>query len=253
MAVIANLIIFQSQINLVYIDDAFFIYSFIHNINMNLTLTICFMLLLAWSVVEELYVSAHNKFDRLCIQRIGYKKYYQRSIIEIIKKVVVFKVVYEILLVLSILFIWKHDLNFIYNPLMAPTVIAFHQDLTLNLLAYLVCSTIGTIVFCILLFSTIDFIKNLYVFRVLAPLVALVGFVASIVISPFIYNFLIPFISNDRLLRTLISFYIPINLLEPGSLWSSLGYLNLLTTVLFFGVVIYFLMKKTYKKRELYG
>lgn len=233
-------------------NDAFFTYFYLHNVNMNISYSICFVMVFSWAIIEPYYAMASTKFDRQCIVRIGYSKFYRLCIKEIVLKSLCFRIILEVLIFLSIVLLGA-TITLSYDPTFVQHVVAFHSELLINYFLYVLFSAIGTAVLGVFMFSLIDSIKNKYVFRVIIAIILLVTVVLSAVLMPLIHGVMDNLIENDRILRTVVSFLIPLSLIEPGAMWSSYGILNLLISAIFYTGLSVIFMKTNLKRRSIYG
>ena len=151
------------------------IYFSIQNSSREIFYTIFLIILIPSLLLIYYYDDYHNKHDNLCLLRIGYKKYYLRAILQILILTFLLRIIVEIVFVLEIHFL-KSNINFTSS---VSTHAIFGDKALVNLLAYIITSSIGTGVFSCFWFSIIYFIKNKYIFRgimVLWLFVSMIGF-----------------------------------------------------------------------------
>lgn len=199
----------------------------------------------------DLFKARKSKVKHMEIERLGYKKVFIQNIKSIIISSAIFRIVCFIAMILTISVIchgFHFDLpketQFLYQDLYL-----YSNNPLISFLIYILLSTVGYSMFCLLIYIAGYFVKNEYLYRCLgvifgivgqvglAMLTALfgtngsVGFDYLVINTMFVGNLLCPNICTIGYKPPEISFYIPVIL-----------------ALIFFGWIIFKLLKYIYKK-----
>lgn len=154
----------------------------------------------------------HNKFNHLLITRMSSSLYHKKERQFNFLATFIFILMTHLLTILIIhLFFFK--ISFSINPIYMNATRQTNllsSSLFLNLIIYMVLSSIGYALFSHFLFSLQYFIKNVYLYRTLGLLVSLILYIGASVLSHTFYN------TSGSLLATLAYFLNIINILTPS-------------------------------------
>lgn len=154
----------------------------------------------------------HNKFNQFMITRMSSPLYYKKERqFNFIATFILILITHLLTLLIIHLFFFK--ISFSINPIYMN---ATRQTnllsgyLLLNLIIYMILSSIGYALFSHFLFSLQYFIKNVYLYRTLGLLVSLILYIGASVLSHTFYN------TSGNLTATLAYFLNIINILTPS-------------------------------------
>lgn len=154
----------------------------------------------------------HNKFNHFLITRMSSSLYHKKERQFNFLATFIFILMTHLLTILIIhLFFFK--ISFSINPIYMNATRQTNllsSSLLLNLIIYMILSSIGYALFSHFLFSLQYFIKNVYLYRTLGLLVSLILYIGASVLSHTFYN------TSGSLTATLAYFLNIINILTPS-------------------------------------
>lgn len=154
----------------------------------------------------------HNKFNHFMITRMSSSIYHKKE--RQFNFLATFILIFMThLLTVLIIHLFFFKISFSINPIYMNATRQTNllsSSLFLNLIIYMVLSSIGYALFSHFLFSLQCFIKNVYFYRTLGLLVSLILYIGASVLSHTFYN------TSGSLLATLAYFLNIINILTPS-------------------------------------
>ena len=154
----------------------------------------------------------HNKFNYFLITRMSSSLYHKKERqFNFLATFILILMTHLLTILIIHLFFFK--ISFSINPIYMNATRQTHllsSSLLLNLIIYMVLSSIGYALFSHFLFSLQYFIKNVYLYRTLGLLVSLILYIGASVLSHTFYN------TSGNLLATLAYFLNIINILTPS-------------------------------------
>lgn len=154
----------------------------------------------------------HNKFNHFLITRMSSSLYHKKKRqFNFLATFILILMTHLLTILIIHLFFFK--ISFSINPIhMNATrqTNLLSSSLLLNLIIYMILSSIGYALFSHFLFSLQYFITNVYLYRTLGLLVSLVLYIGASVLSHTFYN------TSGSLLATLAYFHNIINILTPS-------------------------------------
>lgn len=154
----------------------------------------------------------HNKFNHFMITRMSSSLYHKKERhFNFLATFILILMTHLLTILIIHLFFFK--ISFSINPIYMDATRQTNllsSSLFLNLIIYIILSSIGYAIFSHFLFSLQYFIKNVYLYRTLGLLVSLILYIGASVLSHTFYN------TSGRLLATLAYFLNIINILTPS-------------------------------------
>ena len=154
----------------------------------------------------------HNKFNHFLITRMSSSLYHKKERrFNFLATFILILLTHLLTILIIHLFFFKisFSINPIYMNATRQTCL-LSSSLLLNLIIYMVLSSLGYALFSHFLFSLQYFIKNVYLYRTLGLLVSLILYIGASVLSHTFYN------TSGSLLATLAYFLNIINILTPS-------------------------------------
>ena len=154
----------------------------------------------------------HNKFNHFLITRMSSSIYHKKERqFNFIATFILILITHLLTILIIHLFFFK--ISFSINPIYMNATRQTNllsSSLLLNLIIYIILSSIGYALFSHFLFSLQYFIKNVYLYRTLGLLVSLILYIGASVLSHTFYN------TSGSLIATLAYFLNIINILTPS-------------------------------------
>ena len=154
----------------------------------------------------------HNKFNHFLITRMSSSLYHKKERrFNFLATFILILITHLLTILIIHLFFFK--ISFSINPIYMNATRQTNllcSSLLLNLIIYMILSSIGYALFSNFLFSLQYFIKNVYLYRTLGLLVSLILYIGASVLSHTFYN------TSGSLLATLAYFLNIINILTPS-------------------------------------
>lgn len=154
----------------------------------------------------------HNKFNHFLITRMSSSLYHKKERqFNFLATFILILMTHLLTILIIHLFFFK--ISFSINPIYMNATRQTHllsSSVFLNLIIYMVLSSIGYALFSHFLFSLQYFIKNVYLYRTLGLLVSLILYIGASVLSHIFYN------TSGSLTATLAYFLNIINILTPS-------------------------------------
>lgn len=154
----------------------------------------------------------HNKFDQLMITRMSSSLYHKKERqFNFLATFILIFITHLLTILIIHLFFFK--ISFSINPIYMNATRQTNLlsgSLLLNLIIYIIISSMGYALFSHFLFSLQYFIKNVYLYRTLGLLISLILYIGASVLSHAFYN------TSGSLLATLAYFLNIINILTPS-------------------------------------
>lgn len=154
----------------------------------------------------------HNKFDQLMITRMSSSLYHKKERqFNFLATFILIFITHLLTILIIHLFFFK--ISFSINPIYMNATRQTNLlsgSLLLNLIIYIILSSMGYALFSHFLFSLQYFIKNVYLYRTLGLLISLILYIGASVLSYAFYN------TSGSLLATLAYFLNIINILTPS-------------------------------------
>lgn len=154
----------------------------------------------------------HNKFNHFMITRMSSSLYHKKERhFNFLATFILILMTHLLTILIIHLFFFK--ISFSINPIYMDATRQTNllsSSLFLNLIIYIILSSIGYAIFSHFLFSLQYFIKNVYLYRTLGLLVSLILYIGASVLSHTFYN------ASGSLLATLAYFLNIINILTPS-------------------------------------
>lgn len=154
----------------------------------------------------------HNKFNHFLITRMSSSIYHKKERqFNFVSTFILILITHLLTILIIHLFFFK--ISFSINPIYMNATRQTNllsSSLLLNLIIYMVLSSIGYALFSHFLFSLQYFIKNVYLYRTLGLLVSLILYIGASVLSHIFYN------TSGSLIATLAYFLNIINILTPS-------------------------------------
>lgn len=159
----------------------------------------------------------HNKFNHFLITRMSSSLYHKKERqFNFLATFILILMTHLLTILIIHLFFFK--ISFSINPIYMNATRQTHllsSSLLLNLIIYMILSSLGYALFSHFLFSLQYFIKNVYLYRILGLLVSLILYIGASVLSHTFYN------TSGNLTATLAYFLNIINILTPSIIKST--------------------------------
>lgn len=225
---IGNMVISMNPYNEFDKDYGVSVYFSLMSINRNVIYFISYALLLPSIILMDYYDYAANKFNYLMYERVGVKKYYKNSLINIFIVTFLATLFINLCLLVSVGLIWS---NISFVPQNIYTL--FSEDTFTNLFVYFILSSIGTGFFSMFMFSIINFIKNKYVYRGIVAILTFSSVIFCTIIGPLLFP-LSSLFENLTMFKTFVFSLIPCGLLTPGMIFENYGFLNFICSFIIY-------------------
>ena len=232
-------------------DAGLHVFYYLENSGMSLPNYIFITFMATNCYLIDLFKRRRSKARNLVIERIGYKQTMVQEIKNIIITSALFRLVCfaAMILVISII---CHGIHFDFQPEMHLWNWQFYfysNNALISFIIYILIATAGYSMFCLLLYGLSHFIKNEYVYRVSGVLAGILGQTGLAIIAAILGTNASTFLDYFLVNTVFVG-----NLLCPGS--CEIGskpeqinyYVPIGLAILFFGWVIYRLLKYIYRK-----
>lgn len=187
-------------------------FYYLQDSGLTLILYVLTTLILPNIISADFLLYEHNKFNHFLITRMSSSLYHKKERQFNFLATFILLLMTHILTILIIhLFFFK--ISFSINPIYMNATRQTNllsSSLLLNLIIYMILSSIGYAIFSHFLFSLQYFIKNVYLYRTLGLLVSLILYIGASVLSHTFYN------TSGSLTATLAYFLNIINILTPS-------------------------------------
>lgn len=187
-------------------------FYYLQDSGLTLILYVLTTLILPNIISTDFLLYEHNKFNHFLITRMSSSLYHKKERQFNFLATFILILMTHILTILIIhLFFFK--ISFSINPIYMNATRQTNllsSSLLLNLIIYMILSSIGYAIFSHFLFSLQYFIKNVYLYRTLGLLVSLILYIGASVLSHTFYN------TSGSLTATLAYFLNIINILTPS-------------------------------------
>lgn len=187
-------------------------FYYLQDSGLTLILYVLTTLILPNIISADFLLYEHNKFNHFLITRMSSSLYHKKERQFNFLATFILILMTHILTILIIhLFFFK--ISFSINPIYMNATRQTNllsSSLLLNLIIYMILSSIGYAIFSHFLFSLQYFIKNVYLYRTLGLLVSLILYIGASVLSHTFYN------TSGSLTATLAYFLNIINILTPS-------------------------------------
>ena len=179
---------------------------------LTLILYVLTTLILPSIISADFLLYEHNKFNHFLITRMSSSLYHKKE--RQFNFLATFILIFMThLLTILIIHLFFFKISFSINPIYMNATRQTNllsSSLLLNLIIYMILSSIGYALFSDFLFSLQYFIKNVYLYRTLGLLVSLILYIGASVLSHTFYN------TSGSLTATLAYFLNIINILTPS-------------------------------------
>lgn len=237
LLLVGNIIISMNPYNDFDRDYGVSVYFSLMSINRNVIYFISYTLLFPSIILMDYYDYSFTKFNYFIFERIGIKEYYRKALMNIFVVTFLSTLFINLCLLISVGVIWSNisfSPQYIYN--------LFSNNTFVNLLTYLIFSSIGSGFFSMFLFSIISFIKNKYVYRGIVVILTFSSVILCTILGPFLFP-LASLFSNITMYKTVIFSLVPCGLLTPGMIFESYGFLNFVCSFLIYLICFVICMK----------
>ena len=226
------------------VEEDFFtdLYLYLWNGNLNILFFLIFLVIFHEVCVMDSYKKIYNNFARLIITRIGYKGFYKKEFKDICIKS--FYYYYLLHIILIIFCIFKYGFMTSTNLGLFKYHI-FVNDPIIDLILFIIISSLGVAIFNCFIFSLSTFIKNIYLYRFIPLVLLFVTILFSTVFSTFIQNIF----GYDIFIKTLGQTFMITSLIQPGMGFMMLGFLNFGLAASVFIIISAILIKISINKR----
>lgn len=248
LVVIGNLLIFTNPYNDFDKNYGISVYFNIISINRNVIYFIAYTLLMPSIVLMDYFDYNFNKFNYFIIERIGIREYYKKALLNIFVITILSTLFINLCLLLSIGILWSNisfEPQYIYN--------LFSENTFINIVIYFILSAIGTAFFSMFMFSIINFINNKYIYRGFISILTFTTIILCTFIAPFIFSVFRLLFNNKTIFKTIIFSIVPSGLLTPGMIFEYYGFLNFVSSLIFYGFAFVMCMIVSEKMRRKNG
>ena len=187
-------------------------FYYLQDSGLTLILYVLTTLILPNIISADFLLYEHNKFNHFLITRMSSSFYHKKERqFNFISTFILILITHLLTILIIHLFFFK--ISFSINPIYMNATRQTNllsSSLLLNLIIYMVLSSIGYALFSHFLFSLQYFIKNVYLYRTLGLLVSLILYIGASVLSYTFYN------TSGSLIATLAYFLNIINILTPS-------------------------------------
>lgn len=198
---------------------------------------------------SEFLINRNNGFSNLIKSRIGYKRYFKNNIIILFVSSFVTLLVFQLFVLLLIHMVYA-PIEFTYFSIGVTSTSSqfLHPNEIINLVLYIVCTSLGYGIFSVFLFSMQAWLRNVYLFRLSGLIAGLLLSTGIVMVGKGIYNMIPNLLIEHIAAGTFIG-----NLINPGDMMTNATYLNVNSLVAFcisciiYGTITILLLKKLYK------
>ncbi|CDE27834.1 uncharacterized protein BN591_01989 [Catenibacterium sp. CAG:290] len=187
-------------------------FYYLQDSGLTLILYVLTTLILPSIISADFLLYEHNKFNHFLITRMSSSLYHKKE--RQFNFLATFILIFMThLLTILIIHLFFFKISFSINPIYMNATRQTNllsSSLLLNLIIYMILSSIGYALFSDFLFSLQYFIKNVYLYRTLGLLVSLILYIGASVLSHTFYN------TSGSLTATLAYFLNIINILTPS-------------------------------------
>lgn len=187
-------------------------FYYLQDSGLTLILYVLTTLIIPNIISADFLLYEHNKFNHFLITLMSSSLYHKKE--RQFNFLVTFILIFMThLLTILIIHLFFFKISFSINPIYMDATRQTNllsSSLFLNLIIYIILSSIGYALFSHFLFSLQYFIKNVYLYRTLGLLVSLILYIGASVLSHTFYN------TSGSLLATLAYFLNIINILTPS-------------------------------------
>lgn len=187
-------------------------FYYLQDSGLTLILYVLTTLILPNIISADFLLYEHNKFNHFLITRMSSSLYHKKE--RQFNFLATFILIFMThLLTILIIHLFFFKISFSINPIYMNATRQTNllsSSLLLNLIIYMILSSIGYALFSDFLFSLQYFIKNVYLYRTLGLLVSLILYIGASVLSHTFYN------TSGSLTATLAYFLNIINILTPS-------------------------------------
>lgn len=187
-------------------------FYYLQDSGLTLILYVLTTLILPNIISADFLLYEHNKFNHFLITRMSSSLYHKKE--RQFNFLATFILIFMThLLTILIIHLFFFKISFSINPIYMNATRQTNllsSSLLLNLIIYMILSSIGYALFSDFLFSLQYFIKNVYLYRTLGLLVSLILYIGASVLSHTFYN------TSGSLTVTLAYFLNIINILTPS-------------------------------------
>jgi hypothetical protein len=243
LTVIGYLIIYLDPYNNYESNFGITVFFDLLSINRKIFFSVIYLVAFPFVQLMPIFYKKENGFENLIILRITHKGYLKYCTKKIIVNYSIFIISLYASILLMIHFSWS-TISFVPQHVFP----LFSENAFINLILFLLSSTIGNVIFSLFLFTLIYYFKNRYSY-VLLPIVLtfssiLLGILLSIICIP-----LLLFIQEPALIKSLAFSISPLNLTVPGILFESDGMIGFLcSSILFLGITIILIFSSQYRR-----
>lgn len=187
-------------------------FYYLQDSGLTLILYVLTTLILPNIISADFLLYEHNKFNYFLITRMSSSLYHKKERqFNFLATFILILMTHLLTILIIHLFFFKisFSINSIYMNATRQTNL-LSSSLLLNLIIYMILSSIGYALFSDFLFSLQYFIKNVYLYRTLGLLVSLILYIGASVLSHTFYN------TSRSLTATLAYFLNIINILTPS-------------------------------------
>ena len=233
----AKVCLYDSSCEVQYLGLSFF-YRDVQEIGFNLMFVFSLLLLIPSLYAYQTLKEKNNLFKTMIIQRISYKKYLQREIMNnFIKTFIVVMLIYIYTLFIVNIFVpiefnfaainWKY----VYDPAYQRYYELFSNNSFVSTVIYIILVSFGYAVFSNFILSLQVLIKNLYIFRIIGVLTLILFVTGSSLLSSILAN-----IVGSEIVTIIITPFVVGFLLNPGIM--SFGGVSSLPSIVWYVIVI---------------
>ena len=187
-------------------------FYYLQDSGLTLILYVLTTLILPNIISADFLLYEHNKFNHFLITRMSSSLYHKKERqFNFLATFILILMTHLLTILIIHLFFFK--ISFSINPIYMNATRQTNllsSSLLLNLIIYMILSSIGYAIFSHFLFSLQYFIKNVYLYRTLGLLVSLILYIGASVLSHTFYN------TSGSLTATLAYFLNIINILTPS-------------------------------------
>ena len=187
-------------------------FYYLQDSGLTLILYVLTTLIMPNIISADFLLYEHNKFNHFLITRMSSSLYHKKERqFNFLATFILILMTHLLTILIIHLFFFK--ISFSINPIYMNATRQTNllsSSLFLNLIIYMILSSIGYAIFSHFLFSLQYFIKNVYLYRTLGLLVSLILYIGASVLSHTFYN------TSGSLTATLAYFLNIINILTPS-------------------------------------
>ena len=229
------------------IEEDFFtdLYLYLWNGNLNIVFLIVFLVAFHELCVMDSYKKIFNHFDKYIITRIGYKKFYLNEYRIISLKSIAYYFIVHFFLIFYCLIRFGYKTS---NNLELFKYHIFNNNPLVNLIIFIILSSLGLIILNCFIFSIGSFIKNIYLFRFTSLAFFFISLLFSILFSTVIQKIF----GSTELIKTIGQSFMVTSLIQPGMAFMMYGYLNFLIAAIIYVTLTIIIISIVIKYRTTY-